>query len=194
MHAGARRLAGGEQTRDDGVGVTVLRRDDFALVVGGNTAHVVVNGGNDGNGLLGDVHAGENGGGFGNPWKTLRQELRRQVVQVQIDVILILTHASSLANLERHRSRDDVSTGEILGARRVSLHETLALRVAQNATLPARTLRDQATGAVNTGGVELHKLLILQRQARPSDHGVAVARARVRGSRAKVRPAVSTGG
>lgn len=34
------------------------------LVVGGNATHVVVHGGKDGDGLLGDVHAGEDHGGL----------------------------------------------------------------------------------------------------------------------------------
>ena len=57
---------------------------------------------------------------------------------------------------------------------RPPLHEALPLRVAQDAALAAAALGDQAAGAIDAGGVELHKLEVLQGQSGARHHGVAV--------------------
>ena len=46
---------------------------------------------------------------------------------------------------------------------------------------------------MRTGRVELYELEVLQRQPRASDHGVAIAGARVRRRGAEVRPPVAAG-
>ena len=57
-----------------------------------------------------------------------------------------------------------------------------------------RALGDEAPRAVDPGRVELHELEVLQGQPRARDHGVAVARARVRGGGGEVRAPVAAGG
>ena len=66
-----------------------------------------------------------------------------------------------------------------LACGRIALHEALAAGVGEVAALAARAFRDQHAGAVDAGGVELHELHVLQRQAGAQHHGVAVARAGV---------------
>ncbi len=51
--------------------------------------HVVVDGGNDGDWLLRYVDAGKDGGCLTDARQPLRQQLRRQVVQVQVQVVLV---------------------------------------------------------------------------------------------------------
>ena len=95
---------------------------------------------------------------------------------------------------ERHGPADDVARGEVLGVRSVALHEPLALGVRQVAAFSAGALGDEAAGAVDAGGVELDELHVLQRQAGPERHRVAVAGAGVGGGAREVGAAVAAGG
>ena len=61
-------FAAGEEAFDDLVVAGGVLGDDFTGVFGGDAAHVVVNGGQDGDGLFADIHSGEDGGGFGDTW------------------------------------------------------------------------------------------------------------------------------
>ena len=106
---------------------------------------------------------------------------------------LLRADAAPFADLDRHRAGDDVARGEILGMRRVALHEALACRIGEIAAFAARALGDQAARAIDAGRVELHELHVLQRQARPQYHAVAVAGAGVRRSAGEVGAAVAAG-
>ena len=88
---------------------------------------------------------------------------------------------------------DDVARGEVLGGRRIALHEALALGIDEIAAFAARALGDQAAGAVDAGRVELHEFHVLQRQAGAQRHGVAVAGAGVRGGRGEIGAAIAAG-
>ena len=114
------------------------------------------------------------------------------MVEVEVDVVLFRPDAASLANLEGHRARHDIARGEVLGGGRVTLHEALTLAVPEDTTLAARALGDEAPGAVDAGGVELDKLLILHGETRARHHRVTVSRARVRGRRGEVRASVAS--
>mmetsp|Transcript_10585 Transcript_10585/g.20443 ORF Transcript_10585/g.20443 Transcript_10585/m.20443 type:complete len:470 (-) Transcript_10585:482-1891(-) len=179
VHRRARGLARGEKAADDGVRVGGRRPDHLSVAVGGDAAHVVVDGGQHGDWLLGHVDAGEDGRRLRDAWQALGKHLWRQVVEVEVDVVLVGAAAAPFVDLHGHRAGDDVARREVLGRRRVALHEALALRVAQDAALAARALGDQAARAVDARRVELHKLEVLERQSGARDHGVAVAGARV---------------
>lgn len=86
-------MAGGS-----GVGIS---RCAAGILAGGTH----VDGGNDGDGLLGDVHPGKDGGGLADAWQPLRQQLRGQVAQVQVEVVL---PSGNALFLERHM-RDSMS-------------------------------------------------------------------------------------
>ena len=47
-----------------------------------------VDGGDDGDGLPGDVHPGKDGGGLADARQPLCQQLRGQIVQLQVEVVL----------------------------------------------------------------------------------------------------------
>ena len=83
---------------------------------------------------------------------------------------------------------------EILGVRRIALHEALAVAVGEVGALAARALRHQHAGVVDAGGVELHELHVLQRQAGAQHHGGAVAGLGVGAGAAEVGAAVAAGG
>mmetsp|Transcript_21222 Transcript_21222/g.40396 ORF Transcript_21222/g.40396 Transcript_21222/m.40396 type:complete len:210 (+) Transcript_21222:517-1146(+) len=61
VHRRARRLPRRQQPRHNTVGLLRSGAQHLAQVVGGDSAHVVVHGGDHRNGLFGDVHAGEDG-------------------------------------------------------------------------------------------------------------------------------------
>ncbi len=105
----------------------------------------------------------------------------------------MLADAAAFADLHGHGARDHVTGGEVLGVRGIALHEALALGVGQIAALAACALGDQAACAVNAGGVELDEFHVLQRQTRAQHHGVAVARAGVRGGGGEIGAAIAAG-
>src|SRR5205823_10941131 len=90
--------------------------------------------------------------------------------------------------------RHDVSRGEILGGRRVALHEALALGIDQIPALAPRALGDQAARAVDAGRMELNELHVLKRQSGAQHHPVAVPGADVSRRAGEIRPAVAAGG
>lgn len=140
--------------------------------------HVVVNGGYNGNGFSGHVNAREDHRSLWDSRQSSGQLLRRQVVQLQVDVVLLRSDASkqrkklylsriyfpkeqeiqqandlpALPNLHGHGSRHHVSRCQVLRHRRVTFHESLAIAVYQVATFTAASFRDQTSGAINTYG------------------------------------------
>ena len=58
---------------------------------------------------LGDVYACEHFRALGNARQARRQRLRRQMVEMQEDMIAALTNTASLADLHRHGAADNVT-------------------------------------------------------------------------------------
>jgi len=143
--------------------------------------------------LFRQVDAGKDPGAFGNARKPLVEHGGIKMIEVQIDMVLGLADAAALADFQRHAARDDVARGEILGRRRIALHEALALGIDQIAALAAGALGDQAACAIDSGRVELHELHVLQRQAGAGDHAVAVAGAGVRAGGREIGAAIAAG-
>ena len=170
------------------------RVDDLALVVGRDASHVVVHSRQHRNGLLGDIDTSKNSSGLGNTGQALGKQLGGEVVQVKVDVVLLRANTATLADLHGHGAGHDVARGQILGRRRVALHEALALTVLQVSSLTTAALGDEAASSVDTGGVELHELRVLQRDARTHAHCVAVSRACVGAGGREVRAAIATRG
>ena len=116
------------------------------------------------------------------------------MVEVQVDVVLLLADAAALADFDGHRARDHVARGEILGGRRIALHEALAFGIDQIAALAARAFGDEAARAVDAGRMELDELHVLQRQAGAQRHGAAVAGAGMRRGAGGIGAAIAAGG
>ena len=55
-----------------------------------------------------------------------------------------------------------------------------------------RTLSDETASTIDTGGVELHELKILQGETSTGDHGITITRASVRTRAREVRATVAT--
>ena len=199
MDGRGRGLAGGEEARDHLVGYVraggvEVGLDDLAEVIGGDAAHVVVHGGQDRDGFFGDVDAGEDGRRLGDAGQPFGQEVRGEVIQMKVAVILLGSDAPALPDLHGHGPADDVPAGQVLGGGGVPFHEPLPLAVLEYAALPAAALRDEAAGAVDAGGVELHKLGVLIGEAGAHGHGVAVPRAGVGAGAGEVGAAVAARG
>lgn len=183
----------GEQTWDDLVVTLGILSDDLTSVLGGNTTHVIVDGGQYGNGLLCNVDTSENRSGLRDTRQTLVENFRWQMAELEVDVVLLRPNTTSLTNLESHGSGDDVAGGKILGGWRITLHKPFAFRVEQVTTLTTRSLGDQAASAVDTSRVELDEFEILVGQTSTSDHSHTITGTGVGRCAAEVGTSVSSG-
>ena len=161
------------------------------MVIAGDAAHVVVHGRQHRDRRLVDIDACEDARGLGDAGQPLLDDIGAEVLKMQVDVVRVLADAATLTDLEGHRARHHIARGEVLGVRRVALHETLAARVGEVAALAPRTLGDEAAGTVDAGRVELDELHVLQRQAGTQGHAAAVAGAGVRRGAGEIRAAVA---
>ena len=193
VDGGATRLAHRHQAGLERVRVVRRRVQRLPPVIGRDAAHVVVDGRDDRDRLLVHVNAGENLGAFRNTRQAFSQRLRRQVVQVKVDMVAIGAHAAAFADFHRHAARNNVARGEILGGGRVAFHEPLALGVDEVSALAPGAFGDEAAGPVDAGRVELYELHILQRQALPRDHAAAVAGAGMGRSGGEIGAAITAG-
>ena len=175
-------------------GLPYFERDHFAMHVAGNSAHVVVHGGQHGDRILVHVDAREDARGLGDAGQARVNHLGAEMLEMQVDVVLVLADAAAFANLDGHRARHDIARGEILRIRRVTLHEAFAVGVGEVTALAARTFGDQTARAIDAGGMELHELHVLHRQTGAQRHAAAVTRAGVRGRAGEIGAAVATRG
>src|SRR5262249_19816753 len=106
--------------------------------------------------------------------------LRREVGEVEVDVVTLGTAAAALADLRVDGAGHDVTGRQVLHDRRVLLHEALAVLVAEDAALTAGAFRQQDAHAPDAGRVELEELHVLQRDAPAVAGRLAVTRQRVR--------------
>ena len=194
VDGGTGSLATGEEATDVGVLAVFVGGDDLGFPVGGDTSHVVVDGGENGDGFFGGVNASENMRSLENTGETLLEGLWGQVVQMEVHVVSILTDSTSLKDLHGHRPGNDISRGQILSGRCITLHESLAVLVAENSTFTAAALSHQAPSAVDAGRVELDELGVLDGEAGSGDHTATITGAGMGGRAALVGTAVPTGG
>ena len=194
VHRDAGRLAGRHQAGDDTVRIAVFQRHHFAAIVGRDAAHIVMHCRDHRDRLLGGVDAGEDLGGFGDAGQALMQHFGAEMVELEMDMVLKRPDAAALADFQRHRATAHVARRQVLGGRRIALHEALAFRVHQIAAFAARPFGDQHAGAVDAGRVKLDELHILQRQPGAQHHRVAVAGAGMGRSAGEIAAAIAAGG
>mmetsp|Transcript_6679 Transcript_6679/g.14300 ORF Transcript_6679/g.14300 Transcript_6679/m.14300 type:complete len:235 (+) Transcript_6679:715-1419(+) len=166
MHGSTPSLASSQQPLHNFV-LASLVLNHLRLPVGRDAPHVVMHGGKYRNRLLGHINAGKNLRRLTDPRQALTQSLRRQVVQMQIDVVFVGTDATPLPDLHSHGPRHHITRCQILRSWRVRRHKGIAIRVLQNATLTTAPLCHQAPSRENSSWVKLHELQILQRQPLP---------------------------
>jgi hypothetical protein len=182
------------QTRNNLVLTLLVDSKDLTSVSCRNTTHVVVDGRENGNGLLADIDTSEDTSGLRDTGQTLGENLSGQMAELEVDVVLLSTDTTALTDLHGHGSRNDVTRSKILSGRGISLHESLTLGVEEVTTLTTRTLSDQATSSVDTGRVELDELEILVGETGTGNHGHAVTGTGVGRCAGEVSSTVTTGG
>ena len=194
MHRNTGSFANRVETRDNRVRIIRRRIDHFAMIVTGYAAHIIMNRRYHRQRFAGQVDIGENLAGFGNTRQTFGQHFRCDMVKVEIDMILLRTDTAAFADFGSHAARDNVAAGQILGARRIAFHETLAFAVGQITALAACAFGNQHARAINAGRVKLDKFHILQWQTRAQHHAAAVTGAGMGRGRAEIAAAGTAGG
>ena len=104
VDADAGRFADREQAGDDRIGVAVFQGDDFAMIVGRDPAHIVMDGRDDRDRLTRQIDAGERLRSLGDSGQALVQDLRVNMVEVKEDMVLMLADPAAFADLHRHRA------------------------------------------------------------------------------------------
>ena len=177
----------------DIVALSVLA-EDLGAPVSRNTTHVVMDSGQDGDGLLGGIDTSEDMRGLENAGKALVDLLGLQMVQMKVDVILVGANTTALQDLHGHGAGDDITGCEILSCGSVPLHEALTLTVPEDTTFTAAALGHEATSAIDTSRMELNELRVLDGDTSPSHHTVTVTSASMSASAAEVGTAVTSSG
>jgi len=88
------------QSGDKDIVAIFVLSEHLSLPVSGNSSHVVMNGRQDRDRLLGGVDSSEDLCGFENSGKSLVKGFRGQVVQVKMNMILEGSNTSSFENLD----------------------------------------------------------------------------------------------
>ncbi len=194
MYRRTSRLTHGHQAGDHAVGVVFGGAEDLTIIIRGDTAHVVVHGGQYGDRFFGDIHTGKNLGRFGDARQTFGQCFFWQVVEVQVDVIAIRAHTAPFADFHGHAAADVVTRGEVFVVGRIAFHEPFAFGVGEVSALTPCAFGDQTARPVDARGVELHEFHVLQRQPSAGHHAAAVARTGVRGCGGEIGAAIAARG
>ena len=171
-HAGA--LAHRVEPGHHGLGVAALRHHHLAVIIGRDAAHLVMAGRHHRDRVLDRVHVGELLGDLADAGQALADGFLAQVVELEQDAVAVLAGAAAFLDLGRHRARHDIAAREVLGVRRIALHEALAVLVEEVAALSAHALRDQHARARHAGRMELPELHVLERNSGARRHAQAV--------------------
>jgi hypothetical protein len=153
------------------------RNASGAVDVGLDAPHRVVSYRTDGDRFLDRIDTHELHADLADEWQPGVDALCPQVGQVEMKIVQTIGPFETAALLELGHlgSGDHIAGPQFHLLRRVALEESLALGVLQVASLTAAALRDQDARGDQTGGVELEKLHVLQRQPGPIGHGQSVA-------------------
>jgi hypothetical protein len=98
-----------------------------------------VGGRQDGDRFLGNINAREDSSSFRDTRKTLLENIRREMAELEVDVIFLGTNTTALTNFDGHGARNNITRSKILGRRGVTFHEAFTLGIQEVASLSART-------------------------------------------------------
>ena len=179
MNGSASGFTTGEETLDFQVITLSILGENLRSPVSGDAAHVVMDGWSDRDWLLGGINTSEDVSGFEDAWESLVDLFGRQVVQVEVDVIGLRANTTTLEDFQGHGAGDNITRGEILSVRSISLHEPLTLRVSEDTAFTTASLSHEATSTIDTSRVELNKFRVLDWEASSGDHTTTVTSASV---------------
>jgi hypothetical protein len=95
-------LTTSEKTWDDLVVTLGVLGDDLTSVLGRDTTHVVVDGGKNRDGLLGDIDTSENGGSLRDTRQTLVEDLGGQMAELEVNVVFLWTDTAAFTDFQGH--------------------------------------------------------------------------------------------
>src|SRR5690554_5062616 len=143
--------------------------------VGRYTTHHVMTGRHHRNGGVSRIDMCEDLGQLTDAGQTLVQYLFAEMVELEVDMVTVLTATPAFKNLHDHGACHYVTTGKVLGVGRITLHEALAVLVDQITTFTTTAFGHQHPGAINAGGVELPHLHVLHGEAGTQRHADTIA-------------------
>ena len=144
-----------------------FRIDHLAMIIGRDAAHIVMHGRHHRQRLAGQVDAGEDLAGLGDPGQPLVPASWRSIWSRWRQIWSLCGPTPRPSRISIAIARLTTSRlARSLARRRVALHEALAFGIGEIAALAARALGDQHAGAVDSGRVELDELHVLQRRGR----------------------------
>ncbi len=175
VHGDAGNFAHRKQTDYRHIVAVLVLGQALAIHVGRHAAHHVVAGRDDGDRLLDRIHVGEGAGELADARQTGFEYVLTQVIQLELDVRAPGTvTATAFADLDHDGTGHHVATGQILGVRRITLHEALAVLVQQIAAFTTAPFGHQYPCPGDAGGVELPHLHVLHADSGTQGHADAV--------------------
>jgi hypothetical protein len=139
-----------------------------------DAAHLVVAGRDDRQRLLEAIDTGELDADLVDARQALHDGRRIEVGDVEQDVVLVDATAATFLDFGRHGAGNHVTRRQILGVRRITLHEAFLAGVTQDAAFAAHAFGDQHAGTGHAGRVELPELHVFERNAGTRRHAEAV--------------------
>ena len=162
VHRNAGALTGGVQTFNHFFGRIFNRHHHLAVSIGGNTTHRVMRGWKNRDCRFRWINAQKCHAGLTNTRQAFLNHLLAQMIELQQNVIFILTTTTAFTNLGSNCTTHHITTGQVFCLGRITLHQTLAIAIDQITTLTTCAFGNQHTAPGNTGGMKLEKLHILQ--------------------------------
>src|SRR5690625_1640839 len=145
------------------------------MIIGRYPPHLVVQCRHDRDGISDGVNIGKGHRDLANSGQTTFDGLGAKVVELELDIITVGTAATPFFDLLVHRTRNKVTRGQIFEVWGIALHKALAIFVEQNTPLATYPLGNEYPSTINTSGVKLPKLEVLQGDARAGGHAQAIA-------------------
>mmetsp|Transcript_26845 Transcript_26845/g.48515 ORF Transcript_26845/g.48515 Transcript_26845/m.48515 type:complete len:242 (-) Transcript_26845:220-945(-) len=193
MHRSTASLAHSHQTRHNGGWIVGRRVQHLTPIVGWYATHIVVHGWQNRDWFFVHIHTRKHLRRFGDARQTFRQRFCRQVAEIQVNVIPILTHTTAFADFHGHGAGHVIPRGKVFILRRITLHKALAFGVGQIPAFAACTFRDKTARAVDPSWVKLDKFHVLQWQTRTGYHTAAITGTGVGRSGREIGTAITTG-
>ena len=109
--------------------IVAFGHDNFAVIIGRDTAHHIVGGRHHRNRVFNRIDTSELNGNLADARQFFHDFFGTDMVDFQQHIVFIFAAAASFVNLHRHGAGNHVARSQILHCRCVTFHETFALRV-----------------------------------------------------------------
>ena len=165
-----------EQARNHHVFALLVHSQRLTGHFGRDTAHHVVTGWDNRDRLFNRVNVRKGTGQFEDTRQTGFEYFFTQMVELQFRVRPPrAVAAATFTDFDHNRTRDHVTTGQVLRVRGIALHKALAMFIQQITAFTTAAFCHQHARARNAGRVELPHFHILHRNTGTQRHTHAVA-------------------